>query len=130
MQRNKYKFNRSDENNDYQKGYRDGMQDSFDESELDAYYAGVGYGKMEAKDKFIGFNSDRERRAFDRGVINKDQHFNAHQVQPMSFLQRLFGFGRKNASKQKVKRKKVRTKSKKVSKKYGKKQSYKKNRRR
>ena len=49
MQRYNHKFNRSEQDNDYQKGYRDGMQDAFDKSELDAYYAGVGYGKMKPR---------------------------------------------------------------------------------
>ena len=94
MQRNKNRFNRSDRDNDYQKGYRDGMQDAFDKSELDAYYARVGYGKMKAKDKHIGFNSDEERREFEKGIANKDKHFKSYRARK-SFAERLFGIDRK-----------------------------------
>ncbi|MBQ2877132.1 MAG: hypothetical protein IJE25_08990 [Clostridia bacterium] len=30
---------------EYSKGYMDGLKASFEEAELDAYYAGVGFGK-------------------------------------------------------------------------------------
>ena len=114
------KYNRSENDNElnYQKGYRDGMQDAFDKSELDAYYAGVGYGKMKAKDKHIGFNSDEERREFEKGIANKDQHFKSYRVR-RSFWEKLFGIGRKEKSasapskskpKKPSKKKKARTK--------------------
>lgn len=95
MQRYNHKFNRAAQDNDYQKGYRDGMQDAFDKSELDAYYAGVGYGKMKSKDKHIGFNSDEERREFEKGIANKDEHFKSYQTR-RSFWQCLFGVGNKD----------------------------------
>ena len=47
----------SSDTSEYYKGYQDGMRQAFEESELDAYYAGVGYGKMAAGDKHIGFNN-------------------------------------------------------------------------
>lgn len=105
MQRNGRKFNRSEDDNEYQKGYRDGMQDAFDKSELDAYYAGVGYGKMKAKDKHIGFNSDEERREFEKGIADKDQHFKsyrAHKTLWERFLVFL-GIGRKTSRKDDIK---------------------------
>ena len=101
MQRNQNRFNHSEHDNDYQKGYRDGMQDAFDKSELDAYYAGVGYGKMKAKDKYIGFNSDEERREFEKGIANKDQHFKSYRAR-RSFWERLFGIRRKDVRKNEI----------------------------
>ena len=98
------KYNRSENDNElnYQKGYRDGMQDAFDKSELDAYYAGVGYGKMKAKDKHIGFNSDEERREFEKGIADKDEHFKSYRAHK-SFWERLFGIGRKESRKDNIK---------------------------
>ena len=83
---------RSD-SSEYMKGYQDGMNQAFQESELDAYYAGVGYGKKYAGDKHIGFNNDAERRQFEKGMSEKDKHFRAYQAEPISFWERLFGFG-------------------------------------
>lgn len=91
----KKKYNRSYNGNDYQKGYLDGMQDAFEESELDAYYAGVGYGKMKAKDKHIGFNSAKEREQFEKGLANKDNHFKSYELR-RSLLSRIFGTGKNN----------------------------------
>ena len=97
MQRNQNRFNRIEHDNDYQKGYRDGMQDAFDKSELDAYYAGVGYGKMKAKDRHIGFNSDEERREFEKGIADRDKHFKSYRAH-RSFWEKFFGIGRKEKS--------------------------------
>ena len=73
------------------KGYRDGMQQAFDESELDAYYVGVGYGKKTSGDKHIGFNSDKERASFQKGVSRKDHHFVAYRSEPLTWWEKLFG---------------------------------------
>lgn len=78
---------------EYMQGYSDGMKQAFEESELDAYYAGVGYGKKNAGDKHIGFNNDEERRQFEKGISNKDKHFRAYQAEPISFWERIFGWG-------------------------------------
>ena len=86
----KKNFNRSYHGNDYQKGYLDGMQDAFEKSELDAYYAGVGYGKMQTKDKHIGFNSSEEREQFEKGLANKDKHFKSYKLRK-GFFEKLFG---------------------------------------
>ena len=59
MQKNRYVMR--EDTSDYQKGYADGMKAAYDDSELDAYYAGVGYGKKASGDKHIGFNNDEER---------------------------------------------------------------------
>ena len=79
---------------DYLKGYYDGMRDTYDNSEFDAYYAGVGFGKMKAKDKHLGFNSNEERQAFERGIENKDKHFKSVRAY-RNFWERMFGFGKK-----------------------------------
>ena len=76
---------------EYQMGYADGMKASFESSELDAYYAGVGYGKKASGDKHIGFNSDEERQQFEAGMKNKSKHFRSYRAEPPTFLERLFG---------------------------------------
>lgn len=103
----KFSYNASSDSSEYRKGYEDGMNKAFEDSELDAYYAGVGYGKKAAGDKHIGFNNPEERRQFQRGVENKDEHFKVIRVRPPSFLERLF---RSFSSKKKFKRKKRREK--------------------
>ncbi|MBQ8583285.1 MAG: hypothetical protein IJ488_01570 [Clostridia bacterium] len=79
------------DSSDYRKGYSDGMKAAFEESELDAYYAGVGYGKKASGDKHIGFNNDEERQQFEAGMRNKGKHFRAYRAEPPTFLERLFG---------------------------------------
>ena len=87
----KTRYQMASDSSDYHKGYSDGMKAAFEESELDAYYAGVGYGKSQSKDKHIGFNNAEERRQFEKGMQKKDDHFNAYRVQKRSFWERLFG---------------------------------------
>ena len=53
---------------------------------------------MKAKDKHIGFNSDEERREFEKGIANKDQHFKSYRAR-RSFWERLFGIGQKDVRK-------------------------------
>ena len=103
----KFSYNPSSDSSEYRQGYQDGMNKAFEDSELDAYYAGVGYGKKAAGDKHIGFNNPEERRQFQRGVQNKDEHFKVIRVRPPLFLERLF---RSFSSKKKYKRKKKREK--------------------
>lgn len=79
------------DNPDYSKGYRDGLKAAFEESELDAYYAGVGYGKKAAGVKHIGFSSPEEREQFQKGIEKKDRHFNSFRAEPPTFWERLFG---------------------------------------
>lgn len=81
----------SSDSTEYRKGYQDGMKQAFEESELDAYYAGVGYGKMVAGDKHIGFNSAEERRQFELGIAKRDNHFRAYRVKKLSWWEKLFG---------------------------------------
>ena len=76
---------------EYQKGYADGMKASFESSELDAYFAGVGYAKKASGDKHIGFNSDYERQQFEDGMKNKHKHFRSYRTEKASFWERLFG---------------------------------------
>ena len=74
------RYNLRSDADDYRRGYADGMKAAFEETELDAYYAGVGYGKKNAKDSHIGFNNAEERRQFEKGIKNKDNHFNSYRV--------------------------------------------------
>ena len=76
---------------EYRKGYYDGQHDAFAASELDAYYAGVGFGKREHGDMHMGFNNASERAQFERGIRDKDRHFNAYRAAPLTFWERLFG---------------------------------------
>ena len=87
----KARYEMQSDSSDYHKGYSDGMKAAFEESELDAYYAGVGYGKKAAGDKHIGFNNDEERRQFEAGMRNKSKHFRAYRAEPPTLLERLFG---------------------------------------
>ena len=43
------------------------------------FFAGVGYGKSEANVTHLGFNSAEERECFERGMAEKDEHFNAYR---------------------------------------------------
>lgn len=76
---------------EYQKGYLDGQHDTFEASELDAYFAGVGFGKREHGDKHLGFSSAKERYQFEKGIKEKDDHFNAYRAGRLSLWERLFG---------------------------------------
>ena len=77
--------------NEYEQGYLAGLQAAFEDAELDAFYAGVGYAKHASGDKHIGFNSDREREQFENGMRNKDNHFRSYTTREPTFLERLFG---------------------------------------
>lgn len=85
------RYNLRSDADDYRRGYADGMKAAFEETELDAYYAGVGYGKKNAKDSHIGFNNAEERRQFEKGIKNKDNHFNSYRAEKPGFFERLFG---------------------------------------
>ena len=76
---------------EYRKGYYDGQHDAFAASELDAYYAGVGFGKREHGDAHIGFNNSKERRQFEEGIRNRNKHFNGYRVKPLTFWEKIFG---------------------------------------
>ena len=77
--------------NEYQRGYLEGMKAAFEDTELDAYYAGVGYGKRIAGDKNLGFNSAKECETFEQGIRNKDKHFKSYRAKEPNFFERLFG---------------------------------------
>ena len=89
--RNKKRYYMRSDSSEYRKGYADGMKASFESSELDAYYAGVGYAKKASGDKYIGFNSDLERQQFEAGMKNKGKHFRYYRAEPPTFWERLFG---------------------------------------
>ena len=87
--RNKRYNNLSSGLSEYQKGYLDGQHDTFEASELDAYYAGVGFGKRLNGDKHLGFTSAKERDQFEKGIRDKDEYFNSYRTRPLSFWERL-----------------------------------------
>ena len=76
---------------EYHQGYLDGRRSAFDDAELDAYYAGVGYGKKNTNTKHMGFTSDEERRQFEMGISNSYKHFRAYRAEPLTLWERLFG---------------------------------------
>ena len=86
----KVRYTMREQSSDYNKGFVDGMKTSFEESELDAYYTGVGYGKKSAGDKHLGFNIDDERLQFEAGVRNNKKHFRSYRVEKPSLFERIF----------------------------------------
>ena len=84
------RYNLRSDADDYRKGYADGMKAAFEETELDAYYAGVGYGKKVAKTKHIGFSNPEERENFEKGIRNHNKHFHSYKAEK-SFFEKLFG---------------------------------------
>lgn len=82
----------SEDGKSYRQGYEDGAKDAFDHAELDAFYAGVGYGKKLAGDKNIGFKNEVERERFEEGIQAKDKHFNSYRVEPKGFFERILDF--------------------------------------
>ena len=91
MSKKKHRAQLSSNDSEYQKGYRAGLQAAFDESELDAYYAGVGAGKVMNGDKHIGFNSESERSHYEKGMRESDKHFKSYRAKPLTFWEKLFG---------------------------------------
>ena len=84
------RYKEFDNSSDYTKGYLAGQKAAFEESELDAYYAGVGYGKKTAKTKHIGFSSPEERRNFESGMRNHNKHFHSYRGE-LTFFEKIFG---------------------------------------
>lgn len=87
----KRRHNASSDSADYMRGYADGMKGAFEESELDAYYAGVGYAKKNKGVKNIGFSSPEERASFEHGMSSEAKHFSAPRYEPLTFIERLLG---------------------------------------
>ena len=117
---------------DYERGYYAGLNENIERTNLDAYFAGVGYGKKNSKDKYIGFNNAEEREQFENGIRQKDKHFNAHRAEPLSWWERLFGVKRNRHDDIKIvdRRGEARQKVKRASKKNRKKTALKPKRRR
>lgn len=81
---------------DYGELLRDAMQEVDDRRNENAFYMGVGWGKAESGDEYIGFSGREERESFDRGRENKGKHFSVHKrilkkPKKPGFLARLFG---------------------------------------
>lgn len=56
-----------------------------------AFYAGVGYGKGLSGEEVLGFNSDNDRKSFERGALRHDKYFNSYgkEEKPQGFFARL-----------------------------------------
>ena len=86
------KHNNASDTPEYQKGYIDGMTDTITDTNVHAFFAGVGYGKSEANVTHLGFNSAEERECFERGMAKKDEHFNAYRSERrLDWIDRLLG---------------------------------------
>lgn len=83
--------NNVDNSGDYQKGYIDGVSDTLSDTNVHAFFTGVGYGKGQANVTHLGFNSAEERESFERGISKKDEHFNAYKGNRISLIERIFG---------------------------------------
>lgn len=88
--KNRRNMSKSESAKDYSKGYLDGVRDAIDDSELHAYYVGVGYGKHREGDTHLGFNTSGERESFHAGVKNRANHFNSYCYKKPGFFARLF----------------------------------------
>ena len=88
MSKKKHRAQVTSNPGEYQQGYIDGLQAAFDESELDAFYTGVGFGKSQNGDKHIGFNSPSERASFERGMRDSKKHFNAERIKKETSFER------------------------------------------
>ena len=112
----KYRNELRSDSADYRSGYADGMRAAFEESELDAYYAGVGYGKKASGDKHIGFNNAKEYEQFQNGIDNKDKHFRGYRMEKRSFLEKILfkSENRKRHRKEKRKTKLLNSKTKRI----------------
>ena len=56
-----------------------------------AFYAGVGYGKASNGEKHLGFNSDNDRKSFERGVEKHKEYFTTHskETKPKGLFARI-----------------------------------------
>ena len=87
---------------DYERGYHAGYNAKIEKIDENAYFVGVGYGKKNARDAYIGFNSADEREQFEKGVRENHKHFNAKRVEPLTWWERLFGVKRNRYEEAKV----------------------------
>ena len=107
MARNKENIGYSESARDYENGYRDGIKEALENSEIHAYYAGVGYGKHRDGNTNLGFNTEDERQSFHAGINNKDKHFNSYRYERPGFFERLFSrFSESSRIKRKEKKRK------------------------
>ena len=75
---------------EYHQGYLDGRRSAFDDAELDAYYAGVGYGKKLHKTEHMGFRNEKERQEFESGIADSKKYFHSYRAEPPRLFERLF----------------------------------------
>ena len=56
-----------------------------------AFYAGVGYGKALNGQELLGFNSDDDRKSFERGALRHENYFKPYgeEEKPKGFFARL-----------------------------------------
>ena len=88
--KNRRNMSHAENAKDYSEGYLDGVRDAIEDSEIHAYYAGVGYGKHRSGNTNLGFNTRDERESFHAGINNNDKHFNSYQYKTPGFFARLF----------------------------------------
>ena len=76
----------------YKSNYnRNNYRNNSKHSSSAAFYAGVGYGKAEHGEKHLGFNSDNDRKSFERGTEKHSQYFTTHskETKPKGLFARI-----------------------------------------
>lgn len=59
-----------------------------------AFYAGVGYGKALNGQELLGFNSDDDRKSFERGALRHENYFKPYgeESKPKGLFDRIIAF--------------------------------------
>lgn len=68
----------------YKNNNRGNYRKKFTRSGYAAFYTGVGYGKASNGEKTLGFNSDNDRKSFERGTEKHKQYFTTHSKETKS----------------------------------------------
>ena len=89
------KMNFSGATSEEKAAFYEGVEHGRNDPEVHAYYAGVGYGKKSGGSRHVGFKSQSERAAFDRGFDARDRHFIAVEKEEPSWIEKLFGLSKK-----------------------------------
>ena len=75
----------------YNDDNRNGSKKKYSRSGYAAFYTGVGYGKASHGEKHLGFNSDDDRKSFERGTERHKKYFMTHskETKPKGFFARI-----------------------------------------
>ena len=98
------KMNFSGATSEEKAAFYEGVEHGRNDPDVHAYYAGVGYGKKSGGSRHVGFKSQSERAAFDRGFDARDRHFIAVEKEEPSWIEKLFGLSKKKKKASNAKR--------------------------